>query len=195
MVDGTVQSRRKKRFIIQPRIHGLAARIYPMTMSQQRGRWAERGETWTRRALLSTTFAAGASSVTGCLGGSNESDTEQGVTDAEQESWIADANGSEGIDDHRGTDTVQVEVGPESSTLAFVPAAIRVDPGTTVRWEWGPDTTEHNVVGVDADFESELTAAADTRFSHQFDDPGTVRYHCRPHRELGMRGLVIVGEP
>jgi len=52
---------------------------------------------------------------------------------------------------------VTVEVGTEANggNFGFGPAAVRVDPGTTVTWEWVAGS--HNVEAEDGSFESELT--------------------------------------
>ncbi|PSP92060.1 halocyanin domain-containing protein, partial [Halobacteriales archaeon QS_4_66_20] len=50
------------------------------------------------------------------------------------EEYLSDANNYEGsVEDLTGEDSVTVEVGAGSG-LAFGPAAIQVDPGTTVTW-------------------------------------------------------------
>ncbi|WP_281195081.1 halocyanin domain-containing protein [Halorubrum sp. F4] len=147
----------------------------------------------TRREFLGAVLTGTVAGIGGCLGDDTKGDpAAETVSASERAAWLDDANGYNGVADRTGRETVRVAVGPESATLAFVPTAVRIDPGTTIRWEWGPDDTEHNVVGVDTEFESELTATADHAFSREFDEPGTVRYHCRPHRGLDMVGAIIV---
>lgn len=147
----------------------------------------------TRRSVLGSAIGIGGTALSGCLGESGGA-ADDGVPESELDDWLDDAKGRDGVADERGSETVRVDVGPESATLAFAPAAVRIDSGTTVRWVWSPDDTEHNVVGFDVDFESELTAAAGHEFDCRFDDPGPVRYYCEPHRGLGMRGIVFVGD-
>ncbi len=76
--------------------------------------------------------------------------------------------------------------------LAFSPANIVVDVGTTVTW------TNYDSIGhtVTSDGGSELNSPLLDRsetFSHTFDAPGTYAYHCAPHPN--MQGLVTVREP
>jgi halocyanin-like protein len=68
-----------------------------------------------------------------------------------------------------------------------------VSPGTTVVWTWTGAGGSHNVVAEDGSFESDLVVAEGHAFSHTFEEPGTVRYVCTPHRALGMKGVVVVG--
>jgi len=66
-----------------------------------------------------------------------------------------------GIDvDRTGQEAMTIEVGAEGNggALAFGPAAVQVDPGTTVVREWTGEGGQHNVVVRDegADAESPL---------------------------------------
>ena len=105
-----------------------------------------------------------------------------------------------GEEDLRGQDEVTVEVGAPGNggDLAFSPAGIWIDPGTTVIWEWTGDGGEHNVETVDgpADLDSELTAEAGFTYEHEFteDDEGITDYVCAPHEGLDMKGAVAVGD-
>jgi len=105
-----------------------------------------------------------------------------------------------GEEDLRGQDEVTVEVGAAGNggDLAFSPAGIWIDPGTTVTFEWTGDGGEHNVVTVDgpADLDSELTAEAGFTYEYEFteDDEGITDYVCEPHDALDMKGAVAVGD-
>ncbi len=105
-----------------------------------------------------------------------------------------------GEQDLRGQDEVTVEVGAAGNggDLAFSPAGIWIDPGTTVIWEWTGAGGEHNVVTVDgpADLDSDLTAEAGFTYEHEFteDDEGITDYVCEPHDALDMKGAVAVGD-
>ena len=96
--------------------------------------------------------------------------------------------------DKTGQDEVQIMVGTRGNgaNWAFSPAAIRVDQGTTVLWEWTGKGQQHNVVSNDGDFESELTAEEGHTFDYTFDETGTYLYHCTPHEAAGMKGAVVV---
>ena len=106
----------------------------------------------------------------------------------------AAASGTSDVVDERGKSEVTVTVGVQGNggPYAFGPEAVRVDPGTTVRWEWTGEGM-HNVVAEDGSFESELVGEADATFEHTFEEAGTTRYFCGPHRQMGMTGVVLVG--
>jgi halocyanin-like protein len=97
--------------------------------------------------------------------------------------------------DRTGQDEVVVEVGAEGNGggFAFGPAAIRVDSGTTVVWEWIGEGGLHNVVAEDGSFDSGApVSGADATFEHTFTGSGTWLYFCNPHKALGMKGAVVV---
>ena len=108
--------------------------------------------------------------------------------------WLDDVPNYDSVVDETGSDSVSVTVGGEPNDfLSFVPAAVHVDNGATVEWEWTGDGGAHNVVHQDGDFESELTAEAGFTFTHTFEEDGIYNYYCQPHRALGMKGSVVVG--
>ena len=85
--------------------------------------------------------------------------------------------------------------------MMFVPDILKIAPGDRVTWVNEADE-EHDVVtfpdgfprGAEG-FQSPIMTQAGERFSHQFDVPGTYEYHCIPHLPMGMKGVVIVGQP
>ncbi len=105
-----------------------------------------------------------------------------------------------GYQDARGQEEVTVDVGAQGNGggLAFSPAGLWIDPGTTVTWEWTGEGGEHNVVTVDgpADLESDLTSSEGHTYEYEFteDDEGVTDYHCAPHDSLDMKGSVAVGD-
>ena len=135
----------------------------------------------SRRALVGSCSAASLALLAGCAG-------------------LTGGSGGGGTDpadvepvDRTGRDTAEVAVGAGNG-LAFEPANVRVDPGTTVVWTWTGEGGGHNVVDVDGTFESELTDEAGHTFEHTFEEPGPVEYVCTPHQTQGMRGIVDVVE-
>jgi halocyanin-like protein len=122
--------------------------------------------------------------------------------------WFGGSTGAptdnyDGTEDRRGQDQVSVEVGAEGNggPFAFEPAAIRIDPGTTVTFEWTSDT--HNVVvqeqpdGADwGGTEGGESTYYDTgyTYTHTFDTEGIYKYYCQPHLAVGMKGAVVVGD-
>jgi len=114
--------------------------------------------------------------------------------------WLSDTSNYDGTTaDMRGNGSVTIDVGAaaNSGAFGFAPPAVRVDPGTAVTWEWTGDGGSHNVVARSgAEFRSgDPTGEAGTTFSRTFDDAGVVTYYCDPHRGMGMKGAIVVGEP
>ncbi|MBX0295168.1 halocyanin domain-containing protein [Haloarcula nitratireducens] len=111
------------------------------------------------------------------------------------EAWLADVDNYEGIADERGAAEVTVAVGAPGNDgdFAFEPAAVRIDPGTAVVWEWTGKGGVHNVLDADDAYESEMLTDAGETFEHTFESEGVSRYSCLPHESMGMKGAVLVG--
>ena len=81
------------------------------------------------------------------------------------------------------------------STLRFEPAAIVVEQGDYIRWNWtsGSHTTTSGVpCTADALWNSALNSTT-TNFTRQFlEAPGARQFFCNPHCGLGMTGQVTV---
>ncbi|MFB6233556.1 MAG: halocyanin domain-containing protein [Haloarculaceae archaeon] len=110
--------------------------------------------------------------------------------------WFDDTDNYAGTVDGTGRESVTVAVGAGETGLVFEPAAIAVDPETTVVWEWTGSGGGHNVVAENGAFESDTVSEAGHTFEHTFADDADgdiVRYVCEPHRTLGMVGAVAVG--
>ncbi|ESP87053.1 halocyanin domain-containing protein [Candidatus Halobonum tyrrellensis G22] len=115
---------------------------------------------------------------------------------ADLASWFSNTDGVSGVVDERGSSEVTVDVGASGNggSYAFAPAVVRVDPGTTVTWEWTGDGGSHNVVAENGAFESDLHDGAGATYSYTPDEPGVVRYACVPHKPMGMKGALVVGD-
>lgn len=160
----------------------------------------------TRRQFIAVTGTGIVGALAGCTGGSNQQTTDDHSHDdshetessggsggnAEVEEFLSDTSNYDGIVDKTGQDTVTVTVGAEGNNgnFAFAPPAIRVDAGTTVRWEWKQGS--HDVVADDGAFESELVSEGGHTFDHTFEESGTHLYYCTPHKSMGMKGAVVV---
>ncbi|OYR43289.1 halocyanin domain-containing protein [Halorubrum sp. Hd13] len=144
--------------------------------------------TMSRRGLFRV-GAAGAAAATGLAAGS-------GTAAAQYGGWLDDVDNYDGTHDYTGQDEVTVDVGAVNG-LRFGPAAILIDPGTTVVWEWTGEGGAHNVVAEDGTFDSgETVSEAGTTFEYTFDDASdgdTFNYLCVPHEAVGMKGSVAVG--
>jgi halocyanin-like protein len=141
-----------------------------------------------RRDLLKATCAVGVATAASPVAGrarAQEDDFGE---------WFENVDNYDGIQNRTGNDQVTVTVGSEANggNYGFDPAAIRVDPGTEVVWEWRAGS--HNVVHHEGDFESELTDEEGFTFTQTFDEDGVNLYYCTPHRDLGMKGAVVVGD-
>ena len=163
-----------------------------------------------RRTFVKLAAASAvAPAVAGCTGGSGGNGNGDGGDDdgnsdggngggggdvpGEIDDYLSGANEYDGsLADHTGESEVSVEVGGGPNGLAFAPAAIRIDSGTTVVWEWTGEGGAHNAVDEDGGFESDLYSDEGESFEETFDEAGNVRYYCNPHKSSGMRGGIVV---
>jgi len=72
--------------------------------------------------------------------------------------------------------------------MAFTPASITVDAGTTVKWT-NKDAIGHTVTSNDGTFDSG-TIAPNGTFSYTFANAGTFAYHCKIHPYMTASVLV-----
>jgi plastocyanin len=97
------------------------------------------------------------------------------------------ATGS-GLSDPACASDVQVEI----KANLFVPEAITIKAGTTVRWTNAERRTSHSVLfPQEGNLESDRMLPGES-WQRRFDKPGRYPYTCGPHPE--MKGLVIVTE-
>jgi halocyanin-like protein len=143
----------------------------------------------SRRGVLKATAATGAAAL-GTSAFSSGAVAQSGSVDE----WLSDTSNYDGIVDETGKSEVTVEVGSNANggAFGFGPAAIRVDPGTTVVWKWVEGN--HNVEATDGSYESELTGETGHTFSHTFEETQVSKYFCMPHKTMGMKGAVVVGD-
>ena len=110
--------------------------------------------------------------------------------------WLSGVDG--GYQDARGSGEVTVQVGAQGNggSLAFSPAGLWVDPGTTVKFEWTGQGGGHNVKpekGPAALDSGPPVSSPGVHYTHTFDQEGITQYFCQPHKSLGMKGAVAVG--
>ncbi|MFP4174710.1 MAG: halocyanin domain-containing protein [Halobacteriales archaeon] len=164
-----------------------------------------------RRKFVKFTGVAAAAGVTGCLGGGDNGEDEENGDDEDNGDNGGD-NGDNGgsestvgqdgnYTDMTGEDEVEVDVGAGEEGYKFDPADVSIDPGTTVRWVWTGEGSQHNVIESDGEeplsdpsFESELTAEEGFEFTHTFEESGTYDYVCDVHLAQDMIGSVEVVE-
>ncbi|MFC6784622.1 halocyanin domain-containing protein [Halobaculum halobium] len=147
----------------------------------------------SRRTVLRTALAGGTAAAVGGAATTPAAAQSSG----ELEEWFSNVSNYDGVVDETGADAVTVEVGTEANggAYGFGPAAVRVDPGATVTFEWTGNGGSHNVVAEgDASFESELVGEAGHTFEYTAEEAGVYRYACTPHKALGMKGAIVVGD-
>lgn len=82
----------------------------------------------------------------------------------------------------------------------FSPATLTIQPGDTVTFVNAQDDM-HDVMfsrvpkSVNEMIMSEPFEKKGQKFSYKFTVPGTYEFHCHPHEELGMKGVLTVGTP
>ena len=109
-----------------------------------------------------------------------------------------DANNYDGtVEDMTGNDTVTVKVGVGDQGYAYGPAAIRIDTGTTVEFEWTGEGQAHNIKPADNSDFSDLDSgsqqqATGVEYTYTFEESGLATYYCTPHQGLGMLGAIDV---
>ncbi|MFB6157493.1 MAG: halocyanin domain-containing protein [Haloferacaceae archaeon] len=112
--------------------------------------------------------------------------------------WLDDVGNYDGRTvDKRGQSEVRITVGAEGNggAFAFDPPAVRVDSGTRIVWKWTGKGGQHNVVAESGgDFRSDLVQEGGHTFSTTLESSGIVTYYCSPHRSLGMKGAIAVGD-
>jgi len=148
-------------------------------------------DTTRRNFLRGAVTATAATAAAGAA-----ADRAAAQSDGDLSSWFEDVDNYDGVVDETGSDEVTIAVGAEGNggAFAFGPAAVRVDPGTTVVWEWTGEGGGHNVVAENGDFESEITSDEGHTFEYTPEESGIVKYVCTPHEAMGMKGALVVGD-
>jgi halocyanin-like protein len=153
-------------------------------------------------ALAGCTGGGGGGGGDGGAGGGNSgsggdnSDDGGGGGGQRFDGYLAAVTNFETVVDRTDRSEVEVVVGSEANggNFGYTPAAVRVATGTTVVWRWNGKGGAHNVIAEDGTFGSGLTAQEGHTFEYTFDETGTYKYYCRPHRTVNMKGVVVVTE-
>ncbi|MFC7190974.1 plastocyanin/azurin family copper-binding protein [Halocatena marina] len=145
-----------------------------------------------RREFLRTAGgAAGAVTTTSAVSGAAAAQEGGGGSGPiDYGGYLDDAGGwSEGSTaDMTGNNQVTIKVGPGGENV-YDPVAVHVDPGTKIIWQWeGPG---HNVQAEDGQFESEIKGSG--TFEYTAEEEGVIPYFCQPHKSVGMKGAIAVG--
>ncbi len=112
--------------------------------------------------------------------------------------WFSDVpywGGPGSTQDMTGQSEVTIEVGADANDgLSFAPAAVQIDEGATVIWEWTGAGGAHNVEAESgADFASEIVGEEGHTFEWTANTTGVVPYFCNPHKGQGMKGALAIG--
>jgi halocyanin-like protein len=144
----------------------------------------------TRRGVLRGAAGGAAAALSLSVAGTAGAAEDAGIGD-----WLSDTSNYEGtIQDLRGNDEVRIEVGVDTGFL-FGPPAVRIDPGTTVTWEWTGQGGEHNVHAIEgASFESDLKSESGATYNQTIEETGIITYQCDPHARIGMKAVLVVGD-
>ncbi|WP_115891493.1 plastocyanin/azurin family copper-binding protein [Haloferax sp. Atlit-48N] len=135
--------------------------------------------------------------------------TSTGVTGASNENSTAESGGGTdagGGSGGGGSTTHTIQMVTEGGEYYFDPVGLHVDPGDTV--EWVLESGDHSATAyaesnqaeqrIPADasgFDSGLLGETGASFSYTFEVEGTYDYFCSPHKQLGMVGRVVCGDP
>jgi len=161
----------------------------------------------TRRQFLASTGLTALAATAGCVSSGNTGDSGNETTTSTEtatpstpeslDEWLDDANGYDGEPRRYGPESrPTIMVGEETDDgLAFDPPVIEISPITNVRWDWTGHGGQQNVVALDGTFDSGRTNAQQgTGYHYFFNEVGEYPYVSEPHRDEGMKGVVIVRE-
>lgn len=151
--------------------------------------------TLTRRRLLKS--GAGAVTAAGAVAsGTGSASAQQDAYDG----YLSEVDNFAGeTADARGLEEITVTVGAGAQGLLFEPAAVVIDPGTTVEFEWTGEGGAHNVSN---DVDDPVFRSGDAvndegvlyDFTFEEEHEGAHPYVCEPHDALEMKGVIAVGD-
>jgi plastocyanin len=78
----------------------------------------------------------------------------------------------------------------QGSPFRFEPNDLEIEVGTTVEWV-NEVSTVHTVTDQNLEWDSGSLGKGE-KFSKTFDQKGTFKYYCVPHRDVGMVGTIVV---
>lgn len=92
--------------------------------------------------------------------------------------------------DKTGKKKVTIKVGAGPDHRAFSPTAVHISPGTKVTWKWVKGT--HNVQAKNGEFKSQTKSSG--TFKKTIKKKGIIPYFCQPHKGMGMKAALAVGD-
>jgi halocyanin-like protein len=137
---------------------------------------------------------AASASGTAAAGQAVPSDSTQSAP-IDYNGFLEDANGWRGPGStvgELGNKEVHITVGDGEMGLTFDPVAVHVSPGTTIVWEWSGAGAWHNVHAANGAFQSKVQDSG--TFEYTVKNSGIIPYWCHPHKSLGEKGAIAVGQ-
>ncbi|HSE39571.1 MAG TPA: plastocyanin/azurin family copper-binding protein, partial [Acidobacteriota bacterium] len=95
-----------------------------------------------------------------------------------------------GIESEKKMPAKHITITMQGPPPKFQPQTVEIESGTTVDWI-NSGTRVHTVTGENSDWDSGSMGPGE-KFSKVFNEKGTFKYYCVPHREIGMVGTIIV---
>lgn len=174
-----------------------------------------------RRKFIQSVGVSGVIGLAGCMSIGKNSEGEENPPRPDFDGYLDHVDG--GYEDHRGNSEVTVTVGAAGNGghLAFEPAGLWIDPGTTVSWVATGEGGGHSVRVIEppgdmdlTDFSSEyevnqgfttpvrdgitLAGFLEEGETHQYqfteEENGITKYECGSHHALDHLGAIAVGE-
>lgn len=154
-----------------------------------------------RTFLTRTAGGAAALGVTG-VASAQQANESSGNQSANESAANSTAGGSQTVSGNGKTHTV------EMYNNYFDPVGLHVKPGDTVKWvikEGTHTATSYTPDNADVDtgripegaqsFNSGNLSEKGATYTYTFTETGTYDYYCVPHKQLGMVGRIVCGEP
>ncbi|MFB6179741.1 MAG: plastocyanin/azurin family copper-binding protein [Halorientalis sp.] len=160
-----------------------------------------------RRTFL--TQATGGAAVLGATGVATASEPNASTSNQTANGTSSGTNSSSsGASASGGGETHTVGMYSKNGDVYFDPVGLHVKPGDTV--EWVIKSGGHSVTSYTKDnpqcstrcipkkassFNSGILKGEGKTFEHTFTVEGTYDYYCIPHKQLGMVGRIVCGDP
>jgi halocyanin-like protein len=125
---------------------GLSGQIMGDTGKHSRMSPHDQIDAGRRRALRTIATGATVGALATVAGPAGTAAAQSDSTDLSE--WFANTGNADAVTDRTGESAVTVRVGTDGNGagFGFGPAVVRVDPGTTVTWEWTGEGGQHDVV-------------------------------------------------
>jgi YVTN family beta-propeller protein len=120
-----------------------------------------------------------------------DSDEEmEGMMSESKTGGLVQAKGVDANDSVKKASGKHVTILMQGPPQRFEPSRLEIEAGTTVEWV-NQGTKVHTVTAENKDWDSGSLGPGE-KFSKEFDQKGTFKYYCIPHRDIGMIGTIVV---